>query len=134
MAGIAGGMKLNKKFGNRGEQKAGLILTNLGFEIQSPDWVAIKNNKIMFVEVKEKNKRFKNEVIEGHGLDIKQIEKRQHLFNVTGIRTYLLIFDNTTNEIFVNYIDELEMGEYYDTRNGIRIYPIKNYEQVYSIV
>jgi len=122
-------MKLNN-FGNKGEQRTLDIFKKLGFELQSPDWIAINDNKIIFIEVKEKNQRFKNIDIEGHGLDKSQVYLRQHLYNKTGIQTLLLIFDNTTNQIFFNYINDLELGYYIDTKNGIRIYPIYNFKEL----
>ena len=101
-----------------------------GFTLQSNDWVAIKGDMVFFIEVKEKNKRFKNIDIEGHGLNKSQAYLRTLLLDKTGIRTLLIIIEKWSKNIYYNYIDELEKGYYFDTKNGIRIYPLYNYKQM----
>lgn len=112
-----------EKLGKSGEEKARKLFKQMGFEMQSPDWIAIKDNQCFVIEVKHKE-RFQPPPFEGHGLDLKQIYLRNTLYEKTGMRTYLIIFERYTNNIYGNYLDKLECGDYFDTTNKVRIYPL----------
>jgi hypothetical protein len=111
------------KIGRDGELKALNLFKRLGFEVQSPDWIAIKDNQCIVLEVKHKE-RFRPPPFEGHGLDLRQIYLRNVLYKKTGMRTYVIIFEINTNNIFGNYLDSLERGDYFYTTNRIRVYPL----------
>lgn len=121
-----------KELGEIGEKEALILFKKLGFEVQSPDWVAIKNNQCFIIEAKYKE-RFKPPPFEGHGLDKRQIYLRTNLFKKTKIRTYLIVFEKDSNNIFASYLDELEEGEYFDTKNDIRIYPLYSFSNITKI-
>jgi len=113
--------------GKEGEQKARMILKGMGFEVQCPDWIALKDDKWTCFEIKSKE-RFLAPPFDGHGLDKRQIYLRNRLLEGTGIRTYLLIFEVGTNLVFGEYLDILESKEKFNTLNNITIYPLANFQ------
>jgi hypothetical protein len=65
----------------------------------------------------------------GAGLNKSQLYLRTQLLNDLGWRTYLLVFVKGTNKAYGAYLDDLEKkGQFYDSPNGIRIYPIANFD------
>jgi hypothetical protein len=114
---------------NETEQKARKLLKKLGYEVQQIDWVGIKNNKVKIFEIKERE-LFEPPPFLGTGLDKTQLYLRMHLFKITGIRTILMVFEKGTNNVYWQYLDILEKGKYYDTKNEIRIYPIENFKKI----
>ena len=91
------------------------------------DWIVVKDNKYYVIEVKHKEK-FRAPPFDGHGLDIRQVRARQKFYEDTGIRCLFLVFD-FDRTIYYGWLDELEHGEHFDTKNGVRIYNIKNMKQ-----
>lgn len=119
------------ELGIEGERQARILLKKLGFEIQSPDWLATIDKEWICVEVKKKE-RFTPPPFEGHGLDKRQIYLRNHLLADKNIRTFLLIFEIGSEDIFGQFIDILEKGNKFETKNGVMIYPLssfKNYKK-----
>ena len=114
------------ELGKEGEQQARILLKSLGFTVQQLDWVGIKNKKTVCFEIKKKE-RFNPPPFEGHGLDERQIYLRKKLWEETDIRTMLIIFEVPTDRIFYRYLDVLENGEKFRTKNGIVIYPLTNF-------
>ncbi len=117
------------ELGKEGEQQARILLKGLGFEIQSPDWLAVKDNNWICIEVKKKE-RFNPPPFAGHGLDKRQIYLRNRLLKEKGIRTFLMIFEVGSNNIYGQYIDELENGNKFETKNGIIIYPLSSFQNI----
>jgi len=111
--------------------KARLLLKKLGFQyIQQLDWIVKKDGKWVIIEVKEKElfTPGTNYPHYGAGLDHCQLYLRNKLYEELGLRTYLLVFVKGAEDIYGAYLDELESkGEYYDTKNEIRIYPLENF-------
>jgi hypothetical protein len=66
----------------------------------------------------------------GTGLDHSQLYLRTQLLKEKGLRTYLLVFVKETDDVYGAFLDDLEQGDYYDTRRGIRIYPIDNFTKL----
>jgi len=112
--------------GIKAERKALKVLKNCDYKCYQPDWIAFRNDEYIVVEVKGKE-RFEPPPFEGTGLDIYQVNARLAFQYKTGIRIMLLVEDSQDGWIW-NWLDELEAGEYHDTKNGIRIYPIENYQ------
>ena len=115
------------------ETKALRLLRNMGFEFaQQLDWIGKKDGEWVVIEVKEKElfEPGANFPYYGAGLNKSQLYLRTQLLHDLGFRTYLLIFAKGTSQVYVGYLDELEQGEFYDTRNGIRIYPITNFARL----
>jgi hypothetical protein len=115
------------------ETKALELLKEDGFKtIQQLDWVA-KNNKGNWVifEIKEKElfTPGKNFPYYGTGLNKSQLYLRTQLLKDLELRTYLIVFAKGTKDVYGAYLDELEKGEFYDTQNGIRIYPLSNFNR-----
>ena len=118
-----------EKLGKEGEEKIRLLLKKKGYIIQSPDWLACKNGEWICIEVKRKA-RFTPPPFEGHGLNKSQIFLRNKLFGDTKIRTFLIVFEIGTDKMFGQWLDELEKGKYFDTKNQVRIYPLKNFKEL----
>lgn len=123
---------------NTGEQspetKALRLLREAGFQyLQQLDWIGEKDGQWFAFEIKEKElfEPGPNFPYWGAGLNKSQLYLRTQLLNLLGWRTYLIIFVKGTNKVyFAAYLDELEKkGDFYDTRNGIRIYPISNFSR-----
>jgi hypothetical protein len=91
------------------------------------DWAYKKDGKWYSIEVKYKSELFKPPPFYGHGLDKKQIEKRLAFYHDTGIRCLLIIIDQTSNIVYYNWLDILEAGNHFDTKNDIRVYDINNF-------
>ena len=118
------------ELGREGEQQARIILSEMGFMVQSPDWLGRRDKEWICFEIKKKE-RFLAPPFDGHGLDIRQIKLRTELLNDTGIRTYLMIFEVPTNKIWGQFLDILDSSESVLTQTGkIKIYPLKNYEEL----
>jgi len=97
-----------------------------------PDCVSYENDKYILNEVKNQE-CFKSPPFDGHGLPKWQVEARIEFFNKTGIRCRLFVLEKGTNIIYYQWLDELEKGEYIDTKgeHPRRIYNIslfKKYE------
>lgn len=114
---------------NNTEEEARIVLKKIGFEVQQLDWVGKKNGKWVVFEVKERE-LFNPPPFWGTGLDKRQLYLREQLLKGLNLRTILLVFEKGTSNIFWQYLDVLEKGEYFDTKNNIRIYPISNFHKI----
>lgn len=123
-------MNDKEDLGREGELQALSVLKKAGYTVQSPDWLAEKNGKWICVEVKKK-RRFLAPPFDGHGLNWTQVFLRTKLLAATGIRTYLLIFEVPSGLVFAQWLDTLEKGRKYTTRNDVRIYPIESFKQLH---
>ncbi len=114
--------------GIKAERKALEILKKFKFKCFQPDWIAFKNGKYSLIEVKGKE-RFEPPPFEGTVLEIYQVDARMKFYKETGIRPFLLVEDNELGWIG-QWLDILEKGKKHDTKNAIRIYPIKNFKVI----
>ena len=110
--------------GDKGESLARLFLKDQGFYIQQPDWIINQGDKYYIVEVKYKE-MFNAPPFDGHGLNIAQIQRRLTLQKHTGLRCYLLVMEPNSDRVFVQFLDVLNDGEHFDTKQGVRIFPLK---------
>lgn len=82
----------------------------------SPDWIIIVDDKLEFIEVKDKCKKFVNMPpytnTTGHGLDYYQYKNYEDVYNKFNIRTKFFCFDNSDNKIYYNYLDVLIKGKH----------------------
>jgi len=120
------------EIGRDGEKRARKLLKNLGcINIFQADWLVQKheNGPWYVVEVKQKE-RYEPPPFEGHGLNIYQVQMRLKFQKETGIRCLFLVFDLTDDNVYWQWLDVLNNGEYYDTKNGIRVYPINAYNRM----
>ena len=119
------------------KERARKLLKDKGYQyVQAPDWVGINGDNWTVVEVKDKDlfEPGSNFPHWGIGLDKSQIFLRIKFQEGTGLRTYLLCFVKGTKDVYGAYLDELEVkGDFYDTKNKIRIYPLEHFEVVRSI-
>jgi hypothetical protein len=110
------------------------LLREYGFNyIQQPDLFA-KNSKgeWLIFEIKDKElfSPGDNYPHWAAGLNKSQLYLRIKLLEELRLRTYLIIFVSGTDEVYGAYLDNLEAkGEFCDTPNGIRIYPISNFNK-----
>lgn len=114
--------------GIEGEKIARIILKKYGFQLFGGDWI-IKSNlgKYYLVEIKHKLECFKSPPFDGHGLDLFKIVAREQFRKDTGIKTILLIVDKEQKRVYWNFLDSLEKGDYFKTKNNIIIYPLDNF-------
>lgn len=112
--------------GIEAEKKAREIIKNMGWQVQQLDWIGKKDDKWTIFEIKQRE-LFEPPPFLGTGLDKRQLWLRNQLLKDLGLRTILIVFVKDSIDIYWQYIDELEKGKSYDTRNEIRIYPIENF-------
>lgn len=115
------------------ETRALELLKKAGYTaIQQLDWLAKKNGEWICLEVKCKDlfSPGKNYPHWGAGLNKSQLWLRTQLLEKLGWRTYLIIYVKGTSKVYGAFIDELERkGGFYDTPNGIRIYPLSSFSR-----
>jgi len=114
--------------GIKGEQLARELLKKRGYTIFEIDWIAEKNDNYLQVEVKHKE-GFKPPPFYGHGMEVWKVKKRLDFEARFGIRAYFLIFD-TDSSIYGQFLNKLNKTKYFDTKNGIRIYNIIEFEKL----
>lgn len=116
------------------ETRALELLRKSGYDaIQSPDWLARKDGKWICFEVKEKSELYspgKDFPHFGIGIDLEQVWLRSQLLLDLKLRTYLIVYVKATEKVYGNFLDILEQDFHYDTPNGIRIYPVENYDVI----
>ncbi len=112
-----------------GEQKLFKYLALKGFEFFQADAVALSKSGYIVLEVKKKSEPFKPPPFYGHGLDIRQVRARLKFQEKTGMRCGLLIFE-PNGILYKQWVDVLNKGKYFDTKKGIRIYPLESFEKV----
>ena len=96
------------------------------------DWMVKKNGVYYVVEVKHKE-MFKSPPFDGHGLEIRQVNARMMFMEETGIRCLFLVID-MSGRVYWQWLDKLEAGKHFDTKNGIRVYPIENFRRMHKRV
>ena len=119
-------MSINE-IGQEGEMLARSVLIDR-FKVDGifqADWLVNKNGKYYVVEVKHKD-MFTPPPFYGHGLNIRQVKSRMMFYRDTGIRCLFLVID-TDGKIFWQWLDVLEQGERFDTKKGVRVYPIDGF-------
>jgi len=117
--------------GIEGEMLARLILKDR-FKVDNLfqiDWMIIKNGIYYVIEVKHKE-LFKPQPFYGQGLDIRQVNARMKFFKDTGIRCLFLVISKPENIVYHQFLDVLETTRYFDTKNKIRIYNIKEFTRL----
>jgi hypothetical protein len=116
--------------GKEGERQARLIAKTWGVEkIFQPDWITMKNGQWVVWEVKHKS-MFKAPPFDGHGLNAYQADMRIEFYKIFGLRCLFFVIDKDTNRIYWAWLDELEQGRKFETKNGVRIYPLVNFHEV----
>ena len=114
--------------GIKGEQKLFKYLRDKGVEFFQADGIGLQKGKYSLYEVKLKSEPFKPPPFLGHGLEIRQVNARIKFQEKTGMRCRFVVFQSNSNSVCSAWLDELEKGKHFDTSNGIRIYPIENFE------
>lgn len=121
-------MGINEE-GIEAERKGRLFLKSKGMHnLQQIDWLfKSENGKYFAVEVKHRE-LFVPPPFLGTGLDISQLKLRTQLLADLNIDTYLIVFVKNNDTTYWNLLSVLEAGNHFDTRNGIRIYPIESFK------
>ena len=128
---MVGGWKVGiKEEGIIAEQKARKWLIKKGIKyFQQIDWIfKPSNGKYYCIECKARE-LFEPPPFWGTGLDKSQLALRMQLYRDLGIDTILLVFEKGTPNIYWQLLSRLEKGEYFDTKNDIRIYPISRFRK-----
>jgi len=112
--------------GIAGEQMARSFMKNKGYSIFEIDWIAERAGQCLQVEVKHKA-AFEAPPFRGMGLERWKVSRRLQFENRFGIRAYLLCFEPGDGVIYGEYLKTLEAKGWFDTKNGIRIYPISSF-------
>lgn len=118
--------------GKEGERLARIILKER-FKVDGifqADWMVQKNGKYYVVEVKHKE-MFSPPPFYGHGLDIRQVKARMEFYKSKDIRCLFLVID-LDGTIFWQWLDILEETKYFDTRNKVRVYDIRNFNRLHE--
>ena len=115
--------------GIESEIKARKILIKLGWQVQQLDWIGDKDGQWTIFEVKTRE-LFTPPPFLGTGLDKRQIYLRNRLKDELKLRTLLVVFIKNSDDIYWQYLDVLEEGRHFDTKNDIRIYPIENFIKI----
>lgn len=117
-----------QELGIEGEKKAREVVKKNNFNCFGTDWILIdKLGNYYLLEVKCKE-MFAPPPFEGQGLNINQVVSKQIFFKKTGIRTILLIMLPDNKRTYWQFLDKLEQGKHFDTKNKVRIYPISSFE------
>ena len=114
--------------GIEAERMAYHFLKEKGYILQQLDWIGKKDNKWTIFEIKHRE-LFNPPPFFGTGLDKRQLNLRLQLLKEIGLRTYLLVFIKNSNDIYGQFVDILEKGNFTDTKNDIRVYDIKNFNK-----
>lgn len=116
--------------GKVGERMAREILKDwFGVDgIFQADWLVKKDGRYYVVEVKHKE-MFKPPPFYGHGLDTRQVRARMKFMQETGIRCLFLVID-MDGTIYWQWLDVLEQGRHFDTKNQVRIYDIAGFKKL----
>ena len=111
-----------------GEQMLSRYLKSKGIHHLQGDAIALEDGKYILYEVKNKGGIFKPPPFYGHGLEVYQVKARMDFYKATGVRCKFIVFDNENKKILSQWLDILEAGEHFDTKHGIRIYPVENFD------
>lgn len=114
--------------GVAGEQKLFAYLKGKGIEFFQADAIGKEGETHVVYETKNKSEPFRPPPFLGHGLEVRQVNARLRFQKETGIRCKFIVFQKNDNSVCSAWLDELEQGNHFDTKNGIRIYPIENFE------
>lgn len=121
--------------GIEGEKLARLFIKKVGFNhLMQLDWVAERNGKYFQFEIKCKE-LFQPPPFLGHGLNKYQAERRMAFQQKTGIRCGFIVFDidphtkQQNGKVYYQWLDELYHGEQFETKNGILLFPLKNFKE-----
>lgn len=121
--------------GRKGERLALKILTGIfsvDFIFQA-DWNFKKADTWYVAEVKHVGLYTPPPYV-GTGLKIRQAKARMKYFRETGVRCLLLTIEklkeDKVGDIYWEWLDILEAGEHFDTKDHIRIYPITSFHRI----
>ena len=136
-----------EKLGNEGETKAVGILKDFGFILSRPDYSGYRKTPGLFYgenileeediefEIKTKAEPFQPPPFKGHGTDIRQINKRMRRYKKYGFKQFFLVVqpDGKIYGQWLHKLEELSKDIKFDTRNGIRIYPLDYFHEIPNI-
>jgi hypothetical protein len=109
---------------------ARLFLESSGCQfVQRPDFMcALPNGQWIIVEVKDKElfTPGSNFPYFATGCDRSQLWLRKQLLEKQNIRTFLLTYVPGTEDVYGQFVDELQKGEHFDTTKT-RVYPIERF-------
>lgn len=91
----------------------------------------MKNCRWFVFEAKHQE-RYTPPPFEGHGLPLWQAKARLRFQDETNVKAVLMIFEKNTGEVFVQRLDKLEQGKYFDTKGAKprRIYKLDSFKRI----
>ncbi len=115
--------------GRIGQELSEKWLHDRGFKVFQVDWMARKGGEYSLWEAKYQE-HFEWPPFDGHGLPIWQVEARLRFQDATGIPAMLLVFEKRSDEAYVQRLDVLDAGEYFDTNGDSprRVYPLDAFD------
>lgn len=123
--------------GQRGEDRLRHELTaarasGLVVRFFRPEWFVEGADGTVFIVEAKAQEIFKKPPFDGHGLPVHQAKNYIALYQRTGIRTLLRVYD-PAGWRYSAWLDELEAGEHFDTRGTIktprRVYRIESFKR-----
>lgn len=114
--------------GIEGEQKLGRYLKEKSIHYLQPDAIGKEGGAWVVYETKMKDEPFKPPPFYGHGLEVYQVKARLQLHKEKDMRCKFIVFQKNNSVVCSQWLDILEEGEHFDTKNGIRIYPLTNFD------
>ena len=99
-----------------------------------PEWIVWPTHgEPYLVEVKTQE-QFSPPPFAGHGLPVYQAERYMRINTVLGLRTLLVVFDPSDENMYIAWLDVLERGSAFDTsgsrgRTPRRIYPLESFQR-----
>ncbi len=115
--------------GKQAEQHARIKLQRDGWWITQIDWMGKKDGIWVWYEIKGKEEPFSPPPFEGHGLELYKVKMRAEFLEDTGIRSILMVQDLKNMCWFIQWLDLLEKGERFVTRNNLVIYPLEAFNK-----
>lgn len=101
-----------------------------GIHCFQPDVISFENGKYILNETKNQE-HYKAPPFDGHGLPKYQIDARISFWNAKDIRCRLIIREKSTGTLYIQWLDILEKGIFFDTK-GVkrrRIYPLDAFKK-----
>lgn len=101
-----------------------------GIKCFQPDAISLEDGEYVLNEIKHQE-FYESPPFDGHGLPLWQIESRVNFYIKTKIRCRIVIIEKISNNIYSQWLDVLENGEFFDTKGQKprRVYPIESFKK-----
>lgn len=129
-------MGLTEK-GIEGEKKVRKWLWSKGINSFQPDAISFEDNWHVLYEAKQQEVLTKKKEgcpdmpFDGHGLPPNQVKNRIKFWEDTDIRCCFVVFEEGTNIVYWQWLDELEKGDSFITKGAKirKVYPLTSFNK-----